>query len=266
MPALTVNRISGQPSSSALFRGCKETGGWCLPVLQRGVSSPLRLFSCNSWPHCNCFYLKWSWQLSRRTQLLCSSHHRFGLFSIISSTRSLRRVRRDVVSPHDTLRLLKQPRADTRSAVRSADYMWQTLRLLKERKHHVHKRSLNATGQARSQANTHKLLALFCALPCYRVRGFGFWCIWKAVYLMTTPFEVYVKPLVTSYTFCFLRSALRGGLEKTFWNHWMRRPGPHPRLSDRAQPQHLPHHHQRLQQPVREATCTDKMMLKIWSA
>lgn len=65
-------------------------------------------------------------------------------------------MRRDVVSPHDTLRLLKQPRADTRSAVRSADYMWQTLRLLKERVHHVHKRSLNATGQARDQANTHR--------------------------------------------------------------------------------------------------------------
>lgn len=53
-----------------------------------------------------------------------------------------------MVSPHDALRLLKQPRGDTRSAVRSADYMWQTLRLLKERSHHVHKRSINATGQA----------------------------------------------------------------------------------------------------------------------
>lgn len=63
------------------------------------------------------------------------------------STRSLRRVRREVVSPHDALRLMKQPRGDTRSAVRSADYMAQTLRLLNERMHHVHKRSLNATGQ-----------------------------------------------------------------------------------------------------------------------
>lgn len=65
----------------------------------------------------------------------------------LSSTRSLRRVRREVVSPHDALRLLKQPRGDTRSAVRSADYMAQTLRLLNERMPHVHKRSLNATGQ-----------------------------------------------------------------------------------------------------------------------
>lgn len=51
------------------------------------------------------------------------------------------------MSPHDALRLLKQPRGDTRSAVRSADYMAQTLRLMHDRVHHVHKRSLNATGQ-----------------------------------------------------------------------------------------------------------------------
>lgn len=55
-------------------------------------------------------------------------------------------MRKEVVSPHDTLRLLKQPRGETRSAVRSADYMTQTLRLLQERTHHAHKRSLNATG------------------------------------------------------------------------------------------------------------------------
>ncbi|XP_026029758.1 eosinophil peroxidase [Astatotilapia calliptera] len=62
-----------------------------------------------------------------------------------SREESLRRVRRDVVSPHDALRLLKQPRGDTRSAVRSADYMAQTIRLVQEKVHHVHKRSLNAT-------------------------------------------------------------------------------------------------------------------------
>uniref|UniRef100_A0AAQ4QKH5 Myeloid-specific peroxidase n=1 Tax=Gasterosteus aculeatus aculeatus TaxID=481459 RepID=A0AAQ4QKH5_GASAC len=62
-----------------------------------------------------------------------------------SREESLRRVRREVVRPHDALRLLKQPHGDTRSAVRSADYMSQTLRLLHERSHHVHKRSLNAT-------------------------------------------------------------------------------------------------------------------------
>lgn len=50
------------------------------------------------------------------------------------------------MSPHDALRLLKQPRGDTRSAVRSADYMAQTIRLVQEKVHHVHKRSLNATG------------------------------------------------------------------------------------------------------------------------
>uniref|UniRef100_UPI0037E8B786 eosinophil peroxidase isoform X2 n=1 Tax=Semicossyphus pulcher TaxID=241346 RepID=UPI0037E8B786 len=62
-----------------------------------------------------------------------------------SREESLRRVRRDRVSPHDALRLLKQPRALTRSAVRSADYMTQTLRLLHERAHRIHKRSINAT-------------------------------------------------------------------------------------------------------------------------
>lgn len=56
-------------------------------------------------------------------------------------------MRRQTVSPHDALRLLKQPRGDTRSAVRSADYMRQTLRLVQERTHHARKRSLNATGQ-----------------------------------------------------------------------------------------------------------------------
>ncbi|XP_040014373.1 eosinophil peroxidase [Xiphias gladius] len=64
---------------------------------------------------------------------------------LYSRRESLRRVRREVVSPHDALRLLKQPRGDTRSAVRSADYMAQTLRLLHDRVHRVHKRSLNAT-------------------------------------------------------------------------------------------------------------------------
>ncbi|XP_054896722.1 eosinophil peroxidase [Poeciliopsis prolifica] len=62
-----------------------------------------------------------------------------------SREESLSRVRRDAVKPHDALRLLKQPRGDTRSAVRSADYMAQTLRLVQEKVHHVHKRSLNAT-------------------------------------------------------------------------------------------------------------------------
>ncbi|XP_005812067.1 eosinophil peroxidase-like [Xiphophorus maculatus] len=62
-----------------------------------------------------------------------------------SREESLRRVRKDVVQPHDALRLLKQPRGVTRSAVRSADYMAQTLRLVQEKVHRVHKRSLNAT-------------------------------------------------------------------------------------------------------------------------
>ncbi|CAL9683473.1 unnamed protein product [Knipowitschia caucasica] len=52
-----------------------------------------------------------------------------------SRDESLSRVRKEVVRPHDALRLLKQPRGDTRSAVRSADYLAQTLRLLHETGH-----------------------------------------------------------------------------------------------------------------------------------
>ncbi|KAM4719236.1 uncharacterized protein FYW61_015078 [Anableps anableps] len=62
-----------------------------------------------------------------------------------SREESLTRVRKDVVQPHNALHLLKQPRGDTRSAVRSADYMAQTLRLVQDKVHRVHKRSLNAT-------------------------------------------------------------------------------------------------------------------------
>uniref|UniRef100_A0A667X200 Myeloid-specific peroxidase n=1 Tax=Myripristis murdjan TaxID=586833 RepID=A0A667X200_9TELE len=62
-----------------------------------------------------------------------------------SRDESLSRVRREHVRPHDVLRLMKQPRGDTRSAVRSADYLAQTLRLLHDRAHRLHKRSLNAT-------------------------------------------------------------------------------------------------------------------------
>ncbi|KAJ4935213.1 hypothetical protein JOQ06_016749, partial [Pogonophryne albipinna] len=73
-----------------------------------------------------------------------------------SREESLRRVRKEVVRPHDALRLLKQPRGETRSAVRSADYMAQTLRLLQERVHHVHKRSLNVTDLL-SEVDLNKL-------------------------------------------------------------------------------------------------------------
>uniref|UniRef100_A0A672JIV5 Myeloid-specific peroxidase n=1 Tax=Salarias fasciatus TaxID=181472 RepID=A0A672JIV5_SALFA len=69
---------------------------------------------------------------------------------------TLRRVRRETVSPHDALRILNEPRGETRSAVRSADYMAQTLRLFVEKSHHIHKRSLNATDSL-SQDDLMKL-------------------------------------------------------------------------------------------------------------
>ncbi|XP_036385878.1 eosinophil peroxidase-like [Megalops cyprinoides] len=62
-----------------------------------------------------------------------------------SREESLSRVRGGLADAADILRLLKQPARDTRSAVRAADYMENTLRLIQERAHHAHKRSLNAT-------------------------------------------------------------------------------------------------------------------------
>ncbi|KAJ8347041.1 hypothetical protein SKAU_G00284420 [Synaphobranchus kaupii] len=62
-----------------------------------------------------------------------------------SREESLSRVKKRSTSPADVLRLLKQPARDTRSAVRAADYMDYTLKLIQQRAHHLHKRSLNAT-------------------------------------------------------------------------------------------------------------------------
>lgn len=88
-------------------------------------------------------------------------------------------MRKEVVSPHDALRLLKQPRGDTRSAVRSADYMRQTLRLVQERTHHARKRSLNATGQTRARVarrerelRFHGVCRVFFPRPALK-RGLG---------------------------------------------------------------------------------------------
>ncbi|XP_031426883.1 eosinophil peroxidase-like [Clupea harengus] len=62
-----------------------------------------------------------------------------------SRAETLRRVRtRKDLNPSDLLRLVKQPARETRSAVRAADYLEYTLQLLQDR-HHIHKRSLNAT-------------------------------------------------------------------------------------------------------------------------
>ena len=144
--------------STMLWRG-KENSGWCVQVLQRGVSSS----------NYSCIH-----QLIKVTSKLDGCEKKLQALKIdfsvqlwdFLSSRSLKRVRRDVVKPHDALRLMKQPRGDTRSAVRSADYMAQTLRLLQDRVHHMHKRSLNATGQTRSfhTKMAHTVLTLFFSL------------------------------------------------------------------------------------------------------
>ncbi|XP_065146492.1 myeloperoxidase-like [Paramisgurnus dabryanus] len=63
-----------------------------------------------------------------------------------SRDESLARVRKDVINPSDKFCLLRQPARKTREAVRAADYMAQTLRLISEKTHHAHKRSINATN------------------------------------------------------------------------------------------------------------------------
>uniref|UniRef100_A0A6Q2X2F0 C1q domain-containing protein n=1 Tax=Esox lucius TaxID=8010 RepID=A0A6Q2X2F0_ESOLU len=65
-----------------------------------------------------------------------------------SRKESLSRVRRNTVGSMDIRRLLTQPARDTRSAVRAAEYMENTIKLILARStqnHHIHKRSLNAT-------------------------------------------------------------------------------------------------------------------------
>ncbi|XP_035391552.1 eosinophil peroxidase isoform X2 [Electrophorus electricus] len=66
---------------------------------------------------------------------------------LYSRQESLARVRVDgYIKPTDKLRLMKQPSRRTREVVRAADYLEQTLRILTEKTHHAHKRSINATA------------------------------------------------------------------------------------------------------------------------
>lgn len=60
--------------------------------------------------------------------------------------RSVERVKRNAASPSDILRLLKQPVGPTRNAVRAADYMYNTIDLIKMSHGRRQKRSINATG------------------------------------------------------------------------------------------------------------------------
>ncbi|CAN9504910.1 unnamed protein product [Ophioblennius macclurei] len=62
-----------------------------------------------------------------------------------SRQESLRRVRKEIVSPHNAGHFLEQLQYGPPSTARSADYMAQTLHLLQKRRPRIHKRSLNAT-------------------------------------------------------------------------------------------------------------------------
>ncbi|XP_078278947.1 eosinophil peroxidase-like [Rhinoraja longicauda] len=55
-----------------------------------------------------------------------------------------RRLKR-VLSPHDLMRFIKHPMAETRVAVRSAEYMETALNLIQEKVHRIHRRDLNAS-------------------------------------------------------------------------------------------------------------------------
>ncbi|XP_032902286.1 eosinophil peroxidase-like [Amblyraja radiata] len=55
-----------------------------------------------------------------------------------------RLLKRDL-SPHDLMRFIKHPLAETRVAVRSAEYMETTLNLVQEKVHRIHRRDLNAS-------------------------------------------------------------------------------------------------------------------------
>lgn len=60
--------------------------------------------------------------------------------------RSVERVKRNAAKPSDVLRLLKQPVGATRAAVRAADYMDNTVKLIRASQFKRQKRSINATG------------------------------------------------------------------------------------------------------------------------
>eukprot|EP00064_Thunnus_orientalis_P007742 superscaffoldBa00000876_g7764 len=62
-----------------------------------------------------------------------------------SRRESIERVRRNMANPSDILRLLKQPVGLTRDAVRAADYMDNTVKLIKRSLEKRQKRSINAT-------------------------------------------------------------------------------------------------------------------------
>lgn len=62
-----------------------------------------------------------------------------------SRRQSIERVKRNAANPSDVLRLLKQPVGPSRSAVRAADYMDNTIKLIQSSLDKRQKRSINAT-------------------------------------------------------------------------------------------------------------------------
>lgn len=89
--------------------------------------------------------------------------------------RSLERVRsNDFIKPSDILRLMKQPKRKAREAVRAADYFEQTLRIISEKTHHAHKRSINATGLTRMHTSLHMILIYFFNIANAPWNSYGF--------------------------------------------------------------------------------------------
>ncbi|XP_035999617.1 eosinophil peroxidase-like [Fundulus heteroclitus] len=77
----------------------------------------------------------------------CVNHAKANVDAAYTYSRqvSIDRVRRNAASPADVLRLLKQPNGPSREAVRAADYMDNTLHLIKRTLARRHTRSINAT-------------------------------------------------------------------------------------------------------------------------
>ncbi|XP_074495939.1 eosinophil peroxidase-like [Sebastes fasciatus] len=87
---------------------------------------------------------------------------------LYSRRESVDRVRRNVASPSDVLRLLKQPVGLTRTAVRAADYMDNAVKLVKRSLEKRQKRSINATDLITAE-DLHYLAELTGCSPRIRI-------------------------------------------------------------------------------------------------
>ncbi|KAM9810964.1 eosinophil peroxidase-like [Neosynchiropus ocellatus] len=89
-----------------------------------------------------------------------------------SRRESLERVKRNTANPADILRLLKQPVGPTRTAVRAADYMENSIRMIEKSLSTRQKRSINATDLI-SQEDLEVIADLTGCSPRQRIPSCG---------------------------------------------------------------------------------------------